>query len=118
MMAIGADRGVLIETDAGLEPLAVVKPMLLMLATKEGVQLAIFGEQAIDGDAGQTGQMFAALMRWPHDLCLEKSRLRASGPSWRAKSDGWSGNSRVETAGGDHDRLRLNEPQVRHAAQH
>ena len=63
-MAIGADRGVLIETDVGLEPLAVAK-LVSHVATKEGVQLVIFGKQAIDDDAGQAGQMFAALMGWP-----------------------------------------------------
>ena len=62
-MAIGADRAVLVETDAALEPLAVAK-LMQHVAQKEGVQFAIFGKQAIDDDAGQTGQMFGALMGW------------------------------------------------------
>lgn len=62
-MAIGADRAVLVQTDAPLEPLAVAK-LIRHVAQREGVQLAIFGKQAIDDDAGQAGQMFAALMGW------------------------------------------------------
>ena len=62
-MAIGADRGVLVEAESGLEPLAVAK-LMRHVAEKEGVQIAIFGKQAIDDDAGQTGQMFGALMGW------------------------------------------------------
>ncbi|HEY4803133.1 MAG TPA: electron transfer flavoprotein subunit beta/FixA family protein [Paraburkholderia sp.] len=59
-MAIGADRGVLIETDAALEPLAVAK-LLKALIDKEAPQLVVLGKQAIDDDCNQTGQMLAAL---------------------------------------------------------
>src|SRR6516164_1236072 len=59
-MAIGADRGVLVETDATLEPLAVAK-LLKALIDKEAPQLVILGKQAIDDDCNQTGQMLAAL---------------------------------------------------------
>ncbi|WP_434664915.1 electron transfer flavoprotein subunit beta/FixA family protein [Paraburkholderia sp. A3BS-1L] len=60
-MAIGADRGVLIESDAELQPLAVAK-LLKALIDKEQPQLVILGKQAIDDDCNQTGQMLAALM--------------------------------------------------------
>ncbi|CAB3777518.1 Electron transfer flavoprotein subunit beta [Paraburkholderia caffeinitolerans] len=60
-MAIGADRGVLVETDAELQPLAVAK-LLKALIDKEQPQLVILGKQAIDDDCNQTGQMLAALM--------------------------------------------------------
>src|SRR5512145_2978519 len=63
-MAIGADRGILIETDAELQPLAVAK-LLKALVDKEAPQLVILGKQAIDDDANQTGQMLAALLCWP-----------------------------------------------------
>ncbi|MCA8143533.1 electron transfer flavoprotein subunit beta/FixA family protein [Burkholderia multivorans] len=63
-LAIGADRGVLVETDAELQPLAVAK-LLKAIVDKEHPQLVILGKQAIDGDAGQTGQMLAALLDWP-----------------------------------------------------
>ncbi len=63
-MAIGADRGILVETAAELEPLAVAK-MLKILADREQPQLIILGKQAIDDDSNQTGQMLASLLDWP-----------------------------------------------------
>ena len=62
-MALGADRAVLVESDVELQPLAVAK-LIKAVADKEQPQLVIFGKQAIDDDANQTGQMFAALMGW------------------------------------------------------
>jgi electron transfer flavoprotein beta subunit len=70
-MALGADRAVLIETSAELEPLHVAK-MLKALADKEQPQLVFLGKQAIDDDAGQTGQMLAALLRWPQATFASK----------------------------------------------
>ncbi|MFS2139978.1 electron transfer flavoprotein subunit beta/FixA family protein [Duganella sp. Dugasp56] len=63
-LAIGADRAILVETEAALEPLAVAK-LLKALADKERPQLIILGKQAIDDDCNQTGQMLAALLGWP-----------------------------------------------------
>ena len=63
-MAIGADRGILVETDVELQPLAVAK-LLKALVDKEAPRLVILGKQAIDDDANQTGQMLAALLGWP-----------------------------------------------------
>src|SRR5205809_2360825 len=63
-LAMGADRAILVETDAELQPLAVAK-LLKAVAQKEQVGLAILGKQAIDDDANQTGQMLAALLDWP-----------------------------------------------------
>ena len=60
-MAIGADRAVLVETDADLQPLAVAK-LLKAVADKEQPQIIILGKQAIDDDCNQTGQMLAALL--------------------------------------------------------
>jgi len=59
-LALGADRAVLIETDADAQPLGIAKA-LKALQDKEGAELVIFGKQSIDGDNSQTGQMFAAL---------------------------------------------------------
>jgi len=70
-MAIGADRGVLVETDAELQPLAVAK-LLKALADKEQPQLVILGKQAIDDDCNQTGQMLAALLGWPQATFASK----------------------------------------------
>ncbi|AUT76334.1 electron transfer flavoprotein subunit beta/FixA family protein [Paraburkholderia hospita] len=63
-LAIGADRGILVETDVELQPLTVAK-LLKAVIDKEQPQLVILGKQAIDGDAGQTGQLLAALLDWP-----------------------------------------------------
>ena len=62
-LAMGADRGILVETDAELEPLAVAK-LLKAITEKENPDLVILGKQAIDGDCNQTGQMLAALLGW------------------------------------------------------
>src|ERR1700754_2495347 len=63
-LAMGGDRGILVQTDAELQPLAVAK-LLKALVDKEQPQLVILGKQAIDDDANQTGQMLAALLDWP-----------------------------------------------------
>ncbi|PTB17094.1 electron transporter RnfB [Trinickia symbiotica] len=63
-LAIGADRGILVETAVELQPLAVAK-LLKAVIEKEQPQLVILGKQAIDDDAGQTGQLLAALLDWP-----------------------------------------------------
>lgn len=70
-MAIGADRGILVETDVELQPLAVAK-LLKALCDKEQPQLVVCGKQAIDDDANQTGQMLAALAGWPQATFASK----------------------------------------------
>ncbi len=62
-MAMGADRGVLVETDEDVQPLAVAK-LLKAVVEKEQPGLVILGKQAIDDDSNQTGQMLAALLGW------------------------------------------------------
>ncbi len=62
-MAIGADRGVLVSTEAELQPLAVAK-LIKAVVDKEQPQLVILGKQAIDDDCNQTAQMLAALLGW------------------------------------------------------
>jgi electron transfer flavoprotein beta subunit len=73
-MALGADRGILVQTDAELQPLAVAK-LLKVLAEKEQPQLMILGKQAIDDDANQTGQMLAALLGWSQATFASKIEL-------------------------------------------
>jgi len=70
-MAVGADRGILVETDVDLQPLAVAK-LLKAVADKEAPQLIILGKQATDDDANQTGQMLAALLGWPQATFASK----------------------------------------------
>jgi electron transfer flavoprotein beta subunit len=63
-LAMGADRGILVQTDVAVEPLAVAK-ILKAIVDAEKPDLVITGKQAIDDDANQTGQMLAALLDWP-----------------------------------------------------
>jgi electron transfer flavoprotein beta subunit len=70
-LAIGADRGILVETDVDLQPLAVAK-LLQAVCAKEKPQLIILGKQAIDDDSNQTGQMLAALMDLPQATFASK----------------------------------------------
>src|SRR5213595_480124 len=70
-MAIGADRGILVESNEDLQPLAVAK-VLKALVDKEQAQLIILGKQAIDDDSNQTGQMVAALAGLPQATFASK----------------------------------------------
>merc|ERR1711968_290030 len=63
-LAMGADRGIHVETDEALEPLGVAK-ILKAITEKETPDLVLLGKQAIDGDYNQTGQMLAGLLDWP-----------------------------------------------------
>ena len=86
-MALGADRGVLIETSAELDPLHVAK-LLKVLVDRERPQLVFLGKQAIDDDAGQTGQMLAALLRWPQATFASKVSVAAGGVEVTREVDG------------------------------
>jgi electron transfer flavoprotein beta subunit len=70
-LAMGADRGILVEHDGVLEPLAVAK-ILKAVVEREGPQLVILGKQAIDDDMNATGQMLAALLGWPQGTFASK----------------------------------------------
>jgi electron transfer flavoprotein beta subunit len=70
-LAMGADRGILVETDVELQPLAVAK-LLKAIAEKEQPGLIILGKQAIDDDMSATGQMLAALLGWPQGTFASK----------------------------------------------
>jgi electron transfer flavoprotein beta subunit len=73
-LAMGADRGILVQADGELQPLAVAK-LLKALVEKEQPDLVILGKQAIDDDSNQTGQMLAALMGWPQGTFASKLKL-------------------------------------------
>ena len=73
-MAMGADRGILVQTDATVEPLAVAK-ILKAIVDAEKPDLVITGKQAIDDDANQTGQMLAALLDWPQATFASKVEI-------------------------------------------
>ena len=70
-LAMGADRGILVKTDATVEPLAVAK-ILKAIVDQEQPGLVILGKQAIDDDCNQTGQMLAALTGWPQGTFASK----------------------------------------------
>ena len=70
-MAIGADRGILVQSDGELQPLAVAK-LLKAVCANEQPQMVLCGKQAIDDDANQTGQMLAGLMNWPQATFASK----------------------------------------------
>jgi electron transfer flavoprotein beta subunit len=108
-MAIGADRGVLIETTAELEPLAVAK-LLKALADKEQPQLIILGKQAIDDDSNQTGQMLAALLGWPQATFASKVVLEDGKVTVTREVDGGLETLSLTLPAIVTTDLRLNEP--------
>jgi len=112
-MAIGADRGILVETDVELQPLAVAK-LLKALCDKEQPQVVICGKQAIDDDANQTGQMLAALMGWPQATFASKLALADAGTQMRAtvtrEIDGGLETLEMPLPAVVTTDLRLNEP--------
>jgi electron transfer flavoprotein beta subunit len=108
-LAIGADRGVLVETDAVLEPLAVAK-LMKHVAQKEGAQIAIFGKQAIDDDAGQAGQMFAGLLGWGQATFASKVTVEGSSVLVTREIDGGLENLKLKLPVVITTDLRLNEP--------
>ena len=73
-LAMGADRGILVEQDGTVEPLAVAK-ILRALVAKEAPQIVLMGKQAIDDDMNATGQMLAALLGWPQGTFASKIEI-------------------------------------------
>src|SRR5574342_67051 len=86
-LAIGADRAILVETDAELQPLAVAK-LLKAVCAKESPQLVILGKQAIDDDSNQTGQMLAALLAWAQGTFASKVKLASDSVEVTREIDG------------------------------
>ncbi|MBC3937221.1 electron transfer flavoprotein subunit beta/FixA family protein [Undibacterium rugosum] len=108
-MAIGADRGILVETDAELQPLAVAK-LLKALADKEQPQLIILGKQAIDDDCNQTGQMLAALLGWPQATFASKVSVADGKATVTREVDGGLETVALTLPAIVTTDLRLNEP--------
>ena len=108
-MAIGADRGILVESDADLQPLAVAK-LLKALVDKEQPQLVILGKQAIDDDANQTGQMLAALLGWPQATFASKVEVAGDGVRVTREIDGGLETLSLPLPAVVTTDLRLNEP--------
>jgi electron transfer flavoprotein beta subunit len=108
-MAIGADRAVLVETEAELQPLAVAK-LLKAVVDKEQPQLIILGKQAIDDDCNQTGQMLAALLGWPQATFASKVELVDGAAKVTREVDGGLETLQVKLPAVVTTDLRLNEP--------
>jgi electron transfer flavoprotein beta subunit len=108
-MAIGADRGILVETAEELQPLAVAK-LLKALVDKEQPGLVILGKQAIDDDCNQTGQMLAALADMPQATFASKVELTADKASVTREVDGGLETISVSLPAVITTDLRLNEP--------
>ena len=108
-MAIGADRGILVETAGDTEPLAVAK-IMKALADKEQPQLIILGKQAIDDDSNQTGQMLAALLGWPQATFASKVVLEDGKVTVTREVDGGLETVALSLPAIVTTDLRLNEP--------
>jgi len=108
-MAIGADRGILVETDADLQPLAVAK-LLKALVEKEQPQLIILGKQAIDDDSNQTGQMLAAMLDLPQATFASKVVVADGKASVTREVDGGLETLALSLPAVITTDLRLNEP--------
>ncbi len=108
-MAIGADRGILVETTEELQPLAVAK-LLKALVDKEQPQLIILGKQAIDDDANQTGQMLAALADLPQATFASKVEIADGKAKVTREVDGGLETIAISLPAVVTTDLRLNEP--------
>ena len=108
-MAIGADRGILVETTEELQPLAVAK-LLKALVEKEQPQLIILGKQAIDDDANQTGQMLAALADLPQATFASKVEVAGDKATVTREVDGGLETISLTLPAVITTDLRLNEP--------
>ncbi|MCR8961400.1 electron transfer flavoprotein subunit beta/FixA family protein [Variovorax sp. CCNWLW225] len=108
-MAIGADRGILVETTEELQPLAVAK-LLKALVEKEQPQLIILGKQAIDDDANQTGQMLAALTDLPQATFASKVEVADGKATVTREVDGGLETIQLSLPAVITTDLRLNEP--------
>ena len=108
-MAIGADRGILLESDVDLQPLAVAK-LLKALCEKEKPDLVIMGKQAIDDDANQTGQMLAALLDCPQATFASKILIEEASAVVTREVDGGLETLKLSLPAVITTDLRLNEP--------
>jgi electron transfer flavoprotein beta subunit len=108
-LAMGADRGILVKTDAMVEPLAVAK-ILKALVDAEKPGLVILGKQAIDDDSNQTGQMLAALLGWPQGTFASKVAIEDGSVSVTREVDGGLQTVKLKSPAIVTTDLRLNEP--------
>jgi electron transfer flavoprotein beta subunit len=108
-LAIGADRAILVQSDADLQPLAVAK-LLAAVVARESPQLVILGKQAIDDDANQVGQMLAALLDWPQATFASKVEVAGGRATVKREVDGGLETVEMALPAVVTTDLRLNEP--------
>ena len=108
-LAMGADRGILVETDTMVEPLAVAK-CLRAVVEKENPDLVIVGKQAIDDDSNQTGQMLAALLGWSQGTFASNLDLSNGSIKVTREVDGGLETVDLKMPAVVTTDLRLNEP--------
>ncbi|WP_395335321.1 electron transfer flavoprotein subunit beta/FixA family protein [Novosphingobium sp. BL-8A] len=108
-LAMGADRAILIETDAEVEPLAVAK-ILKAIVAEENPGLVILGKQAIDDDSNQTGQMLAALTGRPQGTFASKVEIDGDHVAVTREVDGGLETVKLSLPAIVTTDLRLNEP--------
>jgi len=108
-LTIGADRGILIQTDQDVEPLAVAK-LLKAVAEAEKPDLIIMGKQAIDGDNNATGQMLSTLLDWPQATFASKVVIADGEAQVTREVDGGLQTLGVKLPAVITTDLRLNEP--------
>ncbi|MEZ5599327.1 MAG: electron transfer flavoprotein subunit beta/FixA family protein [Pseudomonadales bacterium] len=108
-LALGADRAILVQTDAEPQPLGIAKA-LKAVQEKEGAQLVIFGKQSIDGDNSQTGQMFAALTGMAQGTFASKVSVADGKVEVTREIDGGLQTVRISLPAVVTTDLRLNEP--------
>ena len=108
-LAIGADRAILMETDADLQPLAVAK-LLKAICEKEHAQIMLLGKQAIDDDSNQTGQMLASLMDIPQGTFASKVVVADGKVNVTREVDGGLETVSLSLPAVITTDLRLNEP--------
>jgi electron transfer flavoprotein beta subunit len=108
-MAMGADRGILVETDAEVQPLAVAK-VIKAIVSKENPKLVIMGKQAIDDDSNQCGQMTAALLGWPQAAFISSITVNGDSAEVTREIDGGLEKLTIKLPAVATTDLRLNEP--------
>ena len=108
-LAMGGDRGILINTDETVEPLAVAK-ILAKVVADESPDLVLLGKQAIDDDSNQTGQMLAALLDWPQGTFAYKIEKDGDALTVTREVDGGLQTVKLATPAIVTVDLRLNEP--------
>jgi len=108
-LAMGADRGILVQTDDMVEPLAVAK-ILKSIVEAESPELVLLGKQAIDDDSNQTGQMLAAMLDWPQGTFASEVVIEDGKASVTREIDGGLQTVSLQMPAIITTDLRLNEP--------